>query len=109
MENSQQIDEASKSALDLMARHGIAVSPESYAVFFGYCGGMEPAVVHDMDQALQDEGGLSEARIQEIYEKHFGFERHAGAVQETGQRIRSTVGEILDSLGEAGRDQSAFG
>ena len=109
MENSQQIDEASKSALDLMARHGIEASPQNYTVFFGYCGGAEPAVARAVDQALKNEDGLAQDRIQEIYEKHFGFERHAGAVQETGQKIRSMVGEILDSLGEAGRDQSAFG
>ena len=66
-------------------------------------------MAHALDQALKDKGGLQEDRVQEIYEKYFGFERQAGAVQETGQKIHSTVDEILNSLGEAGRDQSAFG
>ncbi len=103
------MDKASKLALDLMAQQGIAPSPENYAVFFSYCGSAEPAVAHALDRALKDKGGLQEDRVQEIYEKYFGFERHAGTIQETGQKVHSKVGEILDSLGEAGRDQSAFG
>ena len=66
MGNAQQIDKDSKAALDLMSEHGIAASPENYAVFFSYCGSAAPTVAHALDQALKDKGGLQEGQVQEI-------------------------------------------
>jgi diguanylate cyclase len=103
------IDEAMRSAIGLLAQHGIAPSPPNYAVYFGYCLGRNQALVHDVKALLSEATPPSEARIQEIHDRHLGPEGEAGEIRETGRKISVTVSDILESLRQAGRDQSAFG
>jgi diguanylate cyclase len=109
METPGYIDEAMRSALELMGRHGIAPDSRNYAVYFGYFLGRNQALVHDVEALLGEGAPPTEARIQEIHGRHFGLEGEAGEIRETSRKIHATVNDILESLGQAGRDQSAFG
>lgn len=109
MENPGYIDEAMRSALDLMGHHGIAPDPRNYAVYFGYFLGRNQALVHDVEALLGEGVPPSEARIQELHGRHFSLEGETGEIRETSRKIHATVNDILESVRQAGRDQSAFG
>ena len=98
-----------KAALDSMIGHGVDPSPQNYTVWYEYCSGQNPAIGTAIDETIRDKIPFTAERSREIYERFSGFNEVAGLVQETGHQVREQVDEILASLGQAGRDQSAFG
>jgi diguanylate cyclase len=98
-----------KAALDSMMSHGVVPDPQNFTVWYEYCSGLNPDISAAIDAAINEKVAFTAERSRELYEQFFGLDQVANVVHETGHQIQEQVGEILASLGEAGRDQSAFG
>jgi hypothetical protein len=109
MGKSRNIDEATRSALNLLARHGISPDAQNYAACFEYFLGRNQALVDDVKALLGEGSPISEPRIREIHGRHFGMLGEIGEIRETSRKIHEVVSGILEPLRQAGQDQSAFG
>ena len=108
-ENEPQSGKFARSALDRMAEHGIPASPANFTVWYSYVSARDPNLIGHLDEMLEQNTEFTSERNQEIYETFFGFSEEAGILRETGEQIRSQVMEIMSLIGQAGRDQSAYG
>ena len=108
-ENEPQSGKFARSALDRMAEHGIPASPANFTVWYSYVSARDPNLIGHLDEMLEQNTEFTSERNQEIYKTFFGFSEEAGILRETGEQIRSQVMEIMSLIGQAGRDQSAYG
>ncbi len=109
IESLEQAAEYAESALKHMRQHDVAQNPNNFAVWFGYFAGRDPAMNRALDIVLSNKAQLTPERCEEIYEQFIGFDKESGELRETTSRLQSMIGEILNHLDEAGKDQGRYG
>ncbi|WP_409277177.1 GGDEF domain-containing protein [Pseudomonas defluvii] len=57
-EDTQEAAALLKQAVPLMMRHSIPTNPVHYALWYTYCRGQEPALNHQLDRLVLEEGGF---------------------------------------------------
>ncbi len=108
-ETAEQAAEFSHSAINLMAQQGIEASPNNFAVWYGYFSGRDPQMVRALDVLLSNKAEFTPERCEEIYQKYIGFERENAELRDTVSRLQGSIGQVLEHLGTAGQEQSAYG
>ena len=108
-ETAEQAAEFSGSAIGLMAQQGIVASPNNFAVWYGYFSGRDPQLVRALEMLLSSKAAFTPERCEEIYQKYIGFERENAELRETVTRLQDLIGQVLELVGSAGKDQSAYG
>jgi len=108
LQNSEGIELARK-ALDLIARHSLAPSPQNYAVFTAFVSDSNSELCSDL-QALIDHGGpISQESLDDLYDRHFTFRRIQDAVMDAGGAMSRELGAVVKTLEAAERDTAAYG
>jgi diguanylate cyclase len=107
--NIEQAAEHAESALKLMAAQGIPATPANFTVWYAYHAGQSDELTRALDAMLGDKVKFTHERNHEIHEKYFSFESEGREIRETTGRLQAAVNNVLELLGEAGRNQSAYG
>jgi len=97
------------AALNFMERLEIPATPENYAVWYTYCAGSNPELTKALDILLSNGTAFTPERNAEVHERFFAQTAHDQAVQRTGHKLEGTLGRVLELLGEAGTQTSAYG
>jgi diguanylate cyclase len=98
MEYSEYHDQAAeymRLALPLMKKHGIAMTPANYAVWYEYVSGNNEALKHAVDSHVDDNQRLTEKQSSELYQKFFDREKDQAALLEMRQDLRRVLTEVL--------------
>jgi len=101
--------EFAESALKLMATQGVPATPENFTVWYAYYAGQSEELTRALDVLLSNKMEFTPERNHEIHDKYFGFEGEGREIRETTSRLQTAVSDVLEYLGDAGRDQSAYG
>ncbi len=101
--------EFAESALKLMAAQSIPATPENFTVWYAYHAGQSEEMIRALDVLLSNKMEFTPERNHEIHDKYFGFEGEGREIRETTSRLQAAAKDVLEYLGEAGRDQSAYG
>ncbi|MHC4983735.1 MAG: GGDEF domain-containing protein [Planctomycetota bacterium] len=107
--NLDQAAEYANSALKLMAAREIPATPANFTVWYAYYAGQSEELTRALDVLLSNKVEFTPERNHEVYDKYFGFEGEGREIRETTSRLQAAVNHVLEYLGEAGRDQSAYG
>lgn len=95
-------------ALQRMTRQEAGLHPVSYALWYEYVSGVNPALNAAVDAFTRDGARLNDEITYELYEKHI-----AELDEESSQRITSTIERIVtdvcESTARAGDEASKFG
>jgi diguanylate cyclase len=108
-ESIEQAADYAGSALKLMAQLAIPATPANFTVWYAYHSGSVPGLTQALEILVSNKMEFTVERNQEIHDTYFGFDTEGSEIRETSERLQSAVGEVLEYLGEAGRDQSAYG
>lgn len=101
--------ELARKALDLLAEHTLAPSPQNYAIFTAYVSDSTPELCAEI-QTLIDQGGpMAQAALDDIYDRHFTFRRIQDAVIDAGGAMSRELGAVVKTLEAAERDTAAYG
>jgi len=101
--------ELARKALDLIARHTLAPSPQNYAVFTAFVSDNTPELCSEL-QALFDRGGpIPQDALDDLYDRHFTFRRIQDAVMDAGGAMSRELGAVVKTLEAAERDTAAYG
>ena len=112
MDLTGTIDQAAEyadSARKSMAEREIPATPANFTVWYAYHSGQVPELARALEVLISNKVEFTLERNQEIYDKYFGFDGEGREIRETSARVQAAVTEVLEQLGEAGRDQSAYG
>jgi len=94
-EYHDQAAEYMRLALPLMKKHGIAMTPANYAVWYEYVAGNNEALKHAVDANVDDNDLLSEKQSSELYQKFFDREKDQAVILEMRQDLRRVLSEVL--------------
>ncbi|MFW5425683.1 MAG: GGDEF domain-containing protein, partial [Methylophagaceae bacterium] len=94
-EYQEQAAEYMRLVLPLMKKHGIAMTPANYAVWYEYVAGNNEALKHAVDSHVDDNERLTEKQSGELYQKFFDREKDQTALLEMRQDLRRVLAEVL--------------
>ncbi len=98
----------SRTALAQMSEHGIPPSPAHYCVWYHYASGSPPGLKNDLDRLLAKLESVSAASSLDLFEKHFGTEAEAKAMERIGADLTKALADIGENLENAGENTSTF-
>lgn len=95
-ESIEQCAEYLRLALQRMARQDAGLHPVSYALWYEYVAGINPALKAEVDALTQGGGRLSDEMTYALYRKHI-----ADLDEESSQRISTSVQQIVAEVSES--------
>lgn len=98
-----------RRALDLMAEHRVAPTPQNYAVWVAYVSDSIPELSEALQVAVDRGGPINDELCDELYDRHFTFKRIQDAVLDTGGAMSRELGAVVKTLEAAERDTAAYG
>ncbi|PHS31409.1 MAG: GGDEF domain-containing protein [Methylophaga sp.] len=94
-EYQEQAAEYMRLALPLMKKHGIAMTPANYAVWYEYVAGNNEALRFAVDASVENNERLTEKQSSDLYQKFFDREKDQAALLEMRQDLRRVLAEVL--------------
>lgn len=94
-EYQEQAAEYMRLAIPLMKKHGIAMTPANYSVWYEYVAGKNAALVEEVDKRKENEHQLTDKESSELYSRFFDREKDQSALIEMRQDIRRILTEVL--------------
>ena len=105
----EQARRLADAALAAMARRQIAPSPNHYLIWYSHCSGCYPELSERL-RSIEAEGEpFSEARLAELHERFFGTGRQVRLLDQTCERIESTMTHLLAVVGGMSHEATAYG
>lgn len=99
-------------AFDMMVRLGIPAEPRNFEVWYTYYAGTNAELTVALDVLLGNKTEFTRERNEEIHSRYLGFQQGGAELSEiarSSRRVEVAVGQVLEHLGAASKDQSAYG
>jgi diguanylate cyclase len=96
-ENSQSI-EFGERALELIKRHDLSANPSSYAVWYAYVGGSNPALARGIDGVIAKQGSLSDSDVDGVRQRHLSDLDAATQLTVVGEKLGDEVEQIVGMI-----------
>jgi diguanylate cyclase len=96
-ENSQSIEFAER-ALQLIKRHSLSADPPSYAVWYAYIGGGDPALTRSIDGLIAGKGNLSDLDVAEVRQRHLSSLDTVARLTVVGEKLVDEVEQIVGMI-----------
>lgn len=104
----EQSAEYLRQALPLMTRQAAGLHPLSYAIWYEYVAGINPALRQRIDQLTQDNHVLNDKDVLQIYRDHIA-EVDEAVAQRVSQGFEKVMVEISASTAQAADEAGHFG
>jgi len=98
----------SLKALERVQQYGLPPTPRVYQVLYAYVSESHRALCLDLDACLFRADTLTEADIDEIYDRHFGAEHLTQSVDEVGTRISDELQQVMAMMDAARGTADAY-
>jgi len=98
MEYSEYYDQSAeymRLAIPLMKKHGIAMTPANYAVWYEYVSGNNIALKDAVDEHIGDAGTLTDQESRDLYQRFFDREKDQAAMFEMRQDLKRILSEVI--------------
>ena len=95
-------------ALPLMTRQAAALHPVSYAVWYEYVAGVNPALRQRIDALTQDDRVLDEPAVRQLYRDHIA-EIDETVAQRVSQDFEKVMASISATTAQAADEAGSFG
>jgi diguanylate cyclase len=97
------------AAMSSLLRHGIAPSPQHFAIWFDYHGGVNRPLIRLLDGYLHSETPITEALMREVHARFFDSRRESKSLVETSERLHALTVEFLGLVAEASGQTDSYG
>jgi diguanylate cyclase len=105
----KQARKLADAALAAMARRQIAPSPNHYLIWYSHCSGCYPELSKRLRLIEKHGEPFSDARLAELHERFFGTGRQVRLLDQTCQRIESTMTHLLAMVGGMSEEANVYG
>src|SRR5437879_12521439 len=91
-----------------MAALRVAPSPANYSIWYSYFNNDVPDLTKEID-ALLENGAVFSMQVNiALFNKYFGTDREAVALNDIGLSLNATIGTVMAQLSAAGQEAAAF-
>jgi diguanylate cyclase len=97
------------AAMSSLLRHGIAPSPQHFAIWFDYHGGVNPELIRLIDGYLRSETPMTEALMREMHGRFFDSRRESKSLVETSERLHALAVELMGLMADASGQTDSYG
>jgi diguanylate cyclase len=109
IDSVEQTERFAKAALAAMAGLRVAPTPNNYLVWYSHCSGSHPELSCGL-RAMQDRSEqFTEEVVAELHDRFFGTGRQVWLLNETCQRIETTMAQLLAQVGGMTHDEASYG
>ncbi len=105
----EQARRLADAALAAMARRQIAPSPNHYLIWYSHCSGCYPELSERLRLIEKEGEPFTEARLSELHERFFGTGRQVRLLDQTCQRIESTMTHLLVVVDGMSHEATTYG
>jgi diguanylate cyclase len=105
----EQARRLADAALAAMARRQIAPSPNHYLIWYSHCSGCYPELSERLRRIENEGEPFTEARLAELHERFFGTGRQVRLLDQTCERIESTMTDLLAIVGGMSHETTTYG
>lgn len=95
-------------ALPLMSRQKAALTPVSYAIWYEYVAGINPALQARIDELTRDGRLLDDATTIDLFQRHVAYVDHETAERVTHE-LQKVMFDVSQSAAETGHTAGEFG
>ena len=95
-----------RTTIALMSKHQAALNPITYAVWYEYASGANPALNREIDSVAGAGDKLDESTTRRLYQTHIA-ELDEPTLVKLNERIQRLLSEITDSAARTGVDASS--
>jgi diguanylate cyclase len=92
-----------------LRRHGIAPTPDNYALWYEYHAGNNPSLERTIDAIISNHAEFDEKTLDDLYSCFFSLAKEKKAIRETSARILQALKEASFVASDAGADAQQFG
>jgi diguanylate cyclase len=107
-ESLSQSAECLRLALQHMGRHDAGLHPVSYAVWYEYVAGINPALTAELDGLNRTKVRLNDEMVFALYRRHIA-EIDDATAERISNQVQRIVHRVSDSAAQAGERASHFG
>jgi diguanylate cyclase len=108
---SNELAESRRVAAEALARMAalrVAPTPANYSIWYSYFSNDVPDLTKEID-ALLENGAIFSMQVNiALFNKYFGTDREAVALNDIGQSLNATIGTVMAQLSAAGEQAAAF-
>jgi diguanylate cyclase len=97
VKNFQSLELADR-ALELIKRHNLSADPASYAVWYAYVSGSNPALVRGIDGVLVSQGSVSDGDVSKIWQRHLSDVDTMARLSMVGEKLGDEVEQIVGMI-----------
>ena len=98
-----------EATLGSLRQHGLAVTPQTFSVWYEYHRGGLPELNRVLDILTSNKVGLDEEKFAELYARFLGAPQTYLALRSTTQGMQTTIADVLALLHDASQDASRIG
>ena len=92
-----------------MAERHVPPTPDNFQLFYAYASGENPAVSKIIGDMIAGRRPFTPTVLDDLRERFFSQQRVEKAMTKVGVQMDSTLNAVMETLGAAGRDTSAYG
>ena len=108
-ESIEDVSRFAQAALAAMNRLGIPPTPNNYLVWYSHCSGSYPELTRVLRSMEGAGDALTDEALADLHERFFGTGGQVRLIDETCQRVETTMGHLLDQVGELSGDAGRYG
>lgn len=97
-----------EQALRRLSEFRLAPSPQNYTVFFHYVAADIPDLTRQLERRIGETPSLTQQHVSELFDRFFGVDNQATAVEAAADRTQSAISKLLDLLKQAGVDTGRY-
>ncbi|HAX91710.1 MAG TPA: GGDEF domain-containing protein [Rhodospirillaceae bacterium] len=94
--------------MDLMSAHGLAPTPDNFAVYYGYFSNNNPNLKMSMGMLIDEQGGLTQAQCNELFTAHLSLEAENKVIQTTSANIADEIKSVMQVLETSASESSQY-
>ncbi len=99
METHDYLDQAAeymRLAIPLMKKHGVAMTPENYSLWYEYVSGNNAELTEALSECIQQNDVISEKKCSALYSQFFDRGKDQLLIQEMRDELRRVLSEVLN-------------
>ena len=85
-----------------------AASPRNYEVWYSYATGYNPQLNQAINDLLQQNGQVTEADLDQIYESHFSAARHMQRLDHVGSQVKDEIDQVMAMIDAAAGSATSY-
>jgi diguanylate cyclase len=97
------------AAMSSLLQHGIAPSPQHFAIWFEYHSGTNRHLIRLLDGYLRAATPITETLLREVHGRFFDSRRESKSLVETSERLHAATVEVMGLVAEASGQTDSYG